>query len=73
MTAAEVIRQIEALSPADQAQVIRFAYRLDGERRLTGPELGALADRMARAEDPAEALKLRDEILRGFYGGNPHA
>jgi hypothetical protein len=72
MTAQDVIRQIEALPAAEQAVVIRFAYRLDAERRLTGTELGALADRMTRATDPAEALMLREEIVRGFYGGGSH-
>ena len=61
------------MPPAQQAAVIRFAYRLDAERRLTGPELSELADHMTRAEDPAEALLLREEILRGFYGGNSNA
>lgn len=68
VTASEVIREIEALPPVEQAVVIRSAYRLDGERRLTGAELGALADRMAHTQDAVEALTLRDEILRGFCG-----
>lgn len=73
MTTEEVIREIEAMSPADQAVVIRFAYRLDADRRLTGEELGTLASRMVRTDDPAEVLMLRDEIVRGFYGGKAHA
>lgn len=73
MTAEEVIRELEALPPADQAVVIRYAYRLDAERRLTGPELSNLAEGMTRTEDPGEALLVREEILRGFYGGKPHA
>ncbi len=73
VTAEEIIREIEAMPPAQQAAVIRFAYQLDAERRLTGPELSELAGRMTRAEDPAEALVLREETLRGFYGGRPNA
>jgi len=69
MTATEIIEEIKRLPPEQQVGVIRFAYQLDAERRLTGGELSALAERMTHASDPAEALQLRDEIMRGFYGG----
>jgi len=73
MTASQVIHELEALPPAEQAEVIRFVYRLDAERQLTGPELSSLADKMVHASDPAEAALVRDTILRGFYGANSHA
>lgn len=73
MTAEQVIHEIEALPLEEQARVIRFAYRLDAERKLTGPELASLAGRLVRSTDPAEALMLREEIARGFYGGKPDA
>jgi len=57
MTASQVIYELEALSPDEQAEVIRFVYRLDAERQLTGPELSLV----------------RDAIIRGFYGANSHA
>jgi hypothetical protein len=69
VTAIEVIREIEALAPSEQAEVVRFAYRLDAERQLSGLELSALAHRMVNATDPTESLRLRDEVRRGFYGG----
>lgn len=69
MTAEQIIREIEALPRDEQAAIIRFAYRLDAERRLSGPELSTLAERMVAATDPAEALMLRDQLVRGFYGG----
>jgi hypothetical protein len=69
VTADQIIREIESLSREEQLKIIRFAYRLDGERQLTGNELSGLAERMARANDPAEAMMLREEINRGFYGG----
>lgn len=68
MTASQVIRELESLPPSDQAEVIRFAYRLDAKRKLTGGELTALAERMVNASDPAEVAVLRDTIARGFYG-----
>jgi hypothetical protein len=48
--------------------VIRFAYQLDAERRLTGKELSGLAERMVNANDPTEQARVREEIVRGFYG-----
>jgi hypothetical protein len=73
MTASQIIQEIEALPPEEQAKVVRFAYRLDAERQLTGAELSALAERMAASTDPAEAAMLRETITRGFYGEKPHA
>ena len=69
MTVTEVMKEIESLPPGDQAEVIRFAYRLDAERKLSGPELSTLAERMVAAEDPTDVALLRAEIMRGFYGG----
>ena len=73
MAASEIIQEIEALSAEEQAKVVRFAYRLDSERQLTGAELSALAERMAPSTDPAETAMLREAITRGFYGEQPHA
>lgn len=69
VTAAEVMKQIVALPPGEQAEVIRFAYRLDAERKLSGPELSALAEQMVASPDAGETARLRSEIMRGFYGG----
>ena len=73
MTAAKIIDAIKHLSPKEKAEVIQFAYRLDAERQLSGKELSALAERMTRATDPAEAALVREAIVRGFYGREPHA
>jgi len=73
MTATQIIREIKTLPPEEQAEVVRFAYRLDTERRLTGTELSALAERMAVSTDPVQAAMLRSEIMRGFYGGKADA
>jgi hypothetical protein len=69
MTAAEIIEGIERLPPEEQAGVVRFVYRLDAERKLSGPELSALAQRFISAGDASEASRVREEIVRGFYGG----
>jgi len=67
------MREIESLPLEEQKAVIRFVYRLDAERQLTGPELASLASRLADSSDPVEAMVLREEITRGFYGGKPPA
>ena len=69
----QVIQEIQRLTPTEQAEVIRFAYRLDAERMLSGKELGALARRLIESSNPVEKLKIREELTRGFYGGKPDA
>jgi hypothetical protein len=73
VTAAKIIEEIKNLPPEQQAEVIRFTYRLDAERKLTGDELSALAKRMTDAIDPAEVALVREAIVRGFYGGERNA
>jgi hypothetical protein len=73
VTAAKIIEEIKNLPLEQQAEVIRFTYRLDAERKLTGGELSALAKRMTDAIDPAEAALVREAIVRGFYGGERNA
>lgn len=73
MTVNEIIRAIETLPPKNQVKVVRFAYRLDAELKLTGRELSLLAGRMVQATDPKEELMVREEIVRGFYGSRPSA
>lgn len=73
MTAVEIIEEIKRLPRDEQSRVIEFA-RLVGEKRQLSPEeLGRLAKQMVEAKDPAEADRLQEEIVRGFYGGEPHA
>jgi len=73
MTASEIIEEIKRLDPNEQLGVIRFAYQLDAERRLTGKELSSLAERMVNASDPAEEATIRKAIVRGFYGQRRNA
>lgn len=73
MTAAAVIEEIKRLPRAEQSRVIQFVNELERKRQITGKELEDLAKRMVEAKDPAEADRLREEIVRGFYGGEPHA
>jgi hypothetical protein len=73
MTATQIIREIETLSPEEQAKIVQFAYQLDAQRKLSGGELSALAQRMADSRDPVESARLRATIVQGFYGVTPNA
>ena len=68
MTASQIIEEIKRLDPKEQLGVIRFAYQLDAERHLTGNELSSLAERMVNTTDATEAARIRETIVRGFYG-----
>jgi hypothetical protein len=74
MTAQQIIEEIKRLDPKEQLGVIRFAYQLDAERKLSGQELSQLAARMTETDNPVEAATIREAIVRGFYGEQkPHA
>ena len=67
MTANEIIEEIKRLDAKERVGVIRFAYQLDAERRLTGKELADLAERMVNTTDRAEEAIIREAMIRGFY------
>jgi hypothetical protein len=69
VTAIQIIREIDRLPPAEQSKVVRYAKDLDSSRQLSGDELNELAQSMVDASDPASAARLKEEIVKGFYGG----
>lgn len=73
MTGVEVIEEIKRLSRQEQSKVIEFTRHLAESQRLTPEELGELANRMVECNDTAEADRLQEKIVRGFYGGGSHA
>ena len=73
MTAIEIIEEIKRLPEAEQNRVIQFARNADENRQLSPDDLGKLARQMVEAKTPVEADRLKEEIVRGFYGGEPHA
>jgi hypothetical protein len=73
MTAVEIIKEIKRLPRDERDRVIEFARHAGENRPLSPEQLGQLATRMVKAQDPAEADRLQEEIVRGFYGGEPHA
>jgi hypothetical protein len=73
MTASQIIDEIKSLTPEEQAGVVHLIYQLDAERKLSGPELSTLAERLVNAEDPVEVSRVRETIVRGFYGAHHDA
>ena len=73
MTAVEIIEEINRLPRDERNTVLEFARHATERAPLSPEELGQLAKRMVEAEDPGEADRLQEEIMRGFYGGQPHA
>ncbi len=59
---------MEGLPPDEQAKVIQHAFELARRRQLSAEELGDLAERLAASNDPAEIIRLRSALTRGFYG-----
>ena len=68
MTAAKVIEEMDELPPEEQAKVIHHAFELARYRQLSAAELGDLAERLAASNDPAEIIRLKSAMTRGFYG-----
>jgi hypothetical protein len=73
VTASQIVDEIKRLAPEEQAGVVRFVYQLDAERKLSGPELSTLAERLVNGKDPTEASSVRESIVRGFYGAKRDA
>jgi TilS substrate binding domain len=64
-----MIEEMDGLPPDEQAKVIQHAFELARSRQLSADELGALAERLAASTDPAEIVRLKSAMTRGFYGG----
>jgi hypothetical protein len=74
VTVRQIVDEIAALPLPERAQVCEFVRQLEAGRELSGAELATLASRLAAStDDPNRAKLLREEIVRGFYGGAPHA
>ena len=66
MTAIEIIEEIKRLPREEQRRVIEFAQQAGASQPHIPEDLGRLAKRMVEAQDPAEADRLQEEIVRGL-------
>ena len=65
VTAAQIIEEIRRLDPKEQLGVIRFAYQLDAERKLSGSELSRLAARNLSHE--RARVRVAGAAIRGKF------
>jgi hypothetical protein len=68
VTAAKVIEAMDDLPPQEQIRVIQHAFELARTRQLSADELGDLAEQLAASNDPAEIIRLKSAMTRGYYG-----
>lgn len=68
MTAAKVIEEMDDPPPDEQAKVIQHALKLARQRQLSAEELGGMTERLAESNNPAEIIRLKSAMTRGFYG-----
>ena len=73
MTGLEIIEEIKRLPREEREKVLEFARANSDVRQLTGKEIAELTRKMVETPDPAEAARLEEEIVRGFYGAERHA
>ena len=73
MNAAAIIDEIKHLPPAEQEQVVEFVQTLETRRPWSGDKLTESEKKMVDATDPAEAQRLKGQIVAGFYGDEPDA
>ena len=73
MNAAAIIDEIKHLPRSEQDQVVEFVQTLETKRPWSPEKLGEHAKRMVAATDPAEAQRLKEELVAGFYGDEPDA
>jgi hypothetical protein len=73
MTGEDVIEEIKRLPEIEARKVIEFTRAHLEPHELSGKEIANLTQKMIDAGSPEEAARLEEEIVRGFYGGKPHA
>ena len=68
MNASAIIDEIKLLPRDEQDQVVEFVQTLGKQRPWSGAKLTEYATRMVETNDPAEAKRLKEQIIAGFYG-----
>ena len=73
MDASAIIDEIKNLPPGEQGRVLEFVHELEKQLRWGGEKLSQYEKRMVETTDPAEAQRLKDQIVAGFFGGESNA
>lgn len=73
MNAAAIIDEIKHLPRNEQDQVVEFVQTLEKRRPWSPQKLGEHAAKMVATTDTAEAQRLKEELVAGFYGDEADA
>ena len=73
MNAAAIIDEIKQLPRSEQEQVVKFVQTLEKRQPWSGEKLTEYEKRMVETTDPAEAERLKQQIIAGFYGDEQDA
>lgn len=73
MNADAIIDEIKNLPPSEQERVVEFVHYLEKGRPWSGEKLSEYEKRMVETNDPAEAQRLKEQIVAGFFGDEPNA
>lgn len=73
MNADAIIDEIKNLSPGEQKRVVEFVHHLKKPHPWSGEKLSEYEKRMVETSDPAEAQRLKEQIVAGFFGDKPNA
>jgi hypothetical protein len=73
MNAASIIDEIKNLPQREQERVVEFVHELERRLQWSGDKLSDYEKRMVETTDPAEAKRLKEQIVAGFFGREPDA
>ena len=73
MNAATIIDEIKQLPRGEQDRVVEFVHTLEKRRHWSGEKLTEYEKKMVETNDPAEAERLKAQIVAGFFGDEPDA
>ena len=73
MNAAAIIDEIKHLPFAERERVVEFVQTLERRRPWSGKKLTEYEEKMVDTKDPAEAQRLKEQIVAGFFGDEPNA
>ena len=73
MNATAIIDEIKNLPRAEQDRVVEFVQTLEKKRHWSGAKLTEYEKRMVETTDPAEAERLKQQIVAGFFADEQDA
>ncbi|MEA3211091.1 MAG: hypothetical protein QOE70_4148 [Chthoniobacter sp.] len=73
MNASAIIEEIKHLPPTEREQVVEFVQTLEKRCPWSGEKLTEYEKKMVETNDPAEAQRLKAQIVAGFFGDEPDA